>query len=71
MSMLSKHRPNAHRENPRERVPILIHPEVRDRLNNLLHNPELKGVGYSSFIERACEIAETEIAERITRRSES
>ena len=47
---------------PGERVPIKIHPDVRDRLKNLLFEPEMQAVGYSEFINRACEVAETEIA---------
>ena len=45
----------------RERVPINIDPAVRQRLNDLLWMPEMRGVGYSAFINRACEAAETEI----------
>lgn len=50
-----------------ERVPIAIDPAVQKRLRDLLFMPEMRGVGYSAFINRACEIAETEIAERRTR----
>lgn len=47
------------------RVPIYIHPNVRQRLHSLLmHNEEMRGVGYSAFINRACEVAETAIAEK-------
>lgn len=47
-----------------ERVPINIHPEVRQRLRDLLFdNPELRGVGYSSFINRACEATEGALIE--------
>jgi hypothetical protein len=48
------------------RVPIEIAPEVRERLNNLLYSPHFMGtgVGFSAFIDRACEAAETEIALR-------
>jgi hypothetical protein len=73
MSLLTGHRPN----DTEERLPFFdsdgfptmqVRPEVRDRLRKLLCQPELRGVGYSSFIERACEVAETEIAEVRTRR---
>lgn len=49
----------------RERVPINIAPAARDRLSRLLYQPEFRGTGYgySAFIDRACEAAETEIAE--------
>jgi hypothetical protein len=47
-----------------DRVPINIAPEVRARLRNLLWEREMRGVGYSAFINRACEVAEAEIAER-------
>ena len=47
-----------------ERVPINIHPDVRERLRRVLYQPEFRGAGYSAFINRACEIAETEIAHR-------
>jgi hypothetical protein len=47
-----------------ERVPINIHPEVRERLRTLLFEPEMLAVGYSEFINRACEAAETIIAQR-------
>jgi hypothetical protein len=46
------------------RVSIHIHPDVRERLHHLLFEPEMRTVGYSAFINRACEAAETEIAER-------
>lgn len=60
---------DGHRHPPDDRrVPCMIHPEVRDRLQALLlRNPELRGVGYSAFINRACEAAEGEIAERRSR----
>lgn len=47
----------------RERVSIYIDPAVRERLAVLLFEPEMQGVGYSAFINRACEVAETAIAE--------
>jgi hypothetical protein len=38
----------------KEREPILIHPEARKRLSNLLyHEPLMQGVGYSEFVMRA------------------
>jgi hypothetical protein len=46
----------------KERVAINIDPDVRQRLEELLWEPELHAIGYSEFINRACEIAETEIA---------
>lgn len=47
-----------------ERVPINVEPEVRERLCTLLMRPEFRGtgVGYSAFINRACELSETTIA---------
>lgn len=45
------------------RVPMNIHPTVRKRVRDLLFEPELAGVGYSEFVARACEAAETEIAQ--------
>lgn len=53
-----------------ERVPINIDPDVLTRLRLLLWTRQMHGVGYSAFINRACEIAETEIAEKITRENE-
>lgn len=60
MYLFSKIRKGA---SPGPRLPILIHPEVRVRLRDLLFEPEMQGVGYSAFINRACELAETEIVE--------
>lgn len=50
-----------------ERVPINIAPEVRARLSALLVSPAFEGtgVGYSAFIDRACEAAETEYAHKV------
>jgi hypothetical protein len=55
-----------------ERVPINIAPEVRDRLASLLYGKAFMGtgVGYSAFIDRACEVAEAEYAEQLTRQRE-
>lgn len=49
----------------RERVPINIDPAVRERLKRLLNHPFFSGtgVGYSAFVNRACQIAEAEIGE--------
>ena len=44
-----------------EREPINIAPEVRDRLRSLLFQDGMKAVGYSEFIDRACERAEEEL----------
>lgn len=62
-------------DGPRE--PINIHPDVRTRLRNLLFMAEMRGVGYTEFINRAVEKAEGDIAnsrrkkrERITRLEE-
>lgn len=55
----STHPPRGH-----QREAICAHPEVRHRLVNLLMQPEMKGVGYSEFILRAVEAAETAIAEQ-------
>lgn len=52
-----------------DRVTFDIDPDVRARLRNLLFEPEMRGVGYSAFINRACEVAETAIAEQRTRRA--
>jgi hypothetical protein len=51
-----------------ERVPINIAPEVRERLNNLLYSDAFMGtgVGFSAFIDRACEAAETEHANELS-----
>lgn len=55
-----------------ERVPVTGDPEnpfmnidvdVRERLRLLLYQPEMRGVGYSAFLNRACEIAEQEIVD--------
>lgn len=46
------------------REPINIHPDVRERLKRLLLQPEMRGVGYSSFIDQACTLAEEEIESR-------
>ena len=53
-----------------ERVPINIAPEARDRLRKLLFEPEMRAVGYSEFIQRACEAAEAEIAQARRRERE-
>jgi hypothetical protein len=45
------------------RVPLNVQPDVRTRLRKLLFAPELHAVGFSEFINRACAVAETEIAE--------
>lgn len=38
----------------KDRVPINIHPDARERLRNaLMDDPRLHGVGYSEFIMRA------------------
>lgn len=48
-----------------DRVSINIAPEVRERLENLLHSDAFPAVGYSAFIDRACEAAEAEHAEKV------
>lgn len=45
----------------RKRVPINIDPEVRERLAHLLWQPEMRGIGYSAFLNRAIDIAMAEI----------
>jgi hypothetical protein len=40
-----------------ERVPINIHPDVREALRNLLFEQDMRGVGYSEFIARAIDAA--------------
>jgi hypothetical protein len=49
--------PTAHR------VDVHVHPTARRRLHALLFEPEMRGVGYSEFIMRACDEAEKQIAE--------
>lgn len=51
----------------RERVSMNVHPDARKRLKEVLFESEMHGVGYSEFINRACEVAEGEIAEERTR----
>ena len=60
--ILTGHRPSLRPE----REPILLDADVRERLRSLLFEPEFHGVGYSAFIERACEVAETAIAQQRT-----
>ena len=43
------------------RTPIEVHPGVVQRLADLLREPEMRGVGYSEFIDRACALAEEQI----------
>lgn len=51
----------------RDRVPIMIDPDVRKRLRDLLERfPEFHTVGYSAFINRAVELAEGEAMEQRT-----
>lgn len=59
------HRPRNYYGDDDNRVPINIAPEVRKRLNDLLNSDAFAGtgVGYSAFIDRACEAAETEYAQ--------
>lgn len=45
------------------RVPMNVTEAARTRLHHLLHEPEMRGVGYSEFLLRACEAAETQIVE--------
>lgn len=40
-----------------ERVPVLVAESVRDRLRYLLHQPWMRGVGYSEFLDRAIKAA--------------
>lgn len=47
-----------------ERKPINIHPVARARLNQLLFEPEMRAIGYSEFIMRACNEAYQQIDER-------
>jgi len=67
LSLLRNHRPRG--SFSEERVPINIAPEVHNRLSALLYGPAFmgSGVGFSAFIDRACEAAETEFAEKMTR----
>ena len=46
-----------------ERVPIEISIATRMQLRVLLFEPEMRGVGYSEFIERAVALAWREIEE--------
>ena len=50
-----------------DRVLMNVHPDVRQRLRDLLASPEMRGVGYSAFINRACEVAEEQVRERADR----
>lgn len=70
ISLLSGHRPR--NMFGRDRASIMIAPEVRDRLNCLLYSPAFMGtgVGFSAFIDRACEAAEKEYANQLTQRKE-
>jgi hypothetical protein len=43
------------------RKAIKIDPEVRNGLTALLFEPEMRGVGYSEFIQRAVKAAHEEI----------
>jgi hypothetical protein len=69
MNFIGKCRPTLNRE----REPINIDPDVRQRMRELLYEDEFHAVGYSAFINRACEIAETEIVEarRMTNESKA
>ena len=49
--------------NDSTRVPINIDADVRQRLRDLLYEPEMRGVGYSEFIDRAVRAAWAEIEE--------
>lgn len=57
-------------ENP-SRAAHNVDPDVLARLRRLLFEPEMRGVGYSAFINRACEVAETAIMEQRTRHAEA
>lgn len=46
-----------------ERTHINVHPEVVARLRRLLFHPNMRAVGYTEFIERACIAAEAELDE--------
>jgi hypothetical protein len=46
-----------------ERVPINIDVRTRARLRNLLMLPQMRGVGWSEFIERAISSAVSELAD--------
>lgn len=43
-----------------ERAPILIHPDARRALRDLLWESDMRGVGYSEFILRAVAAARAE-----------
>lgn len=49
------------------RVPVDVAPETRERLRDLLNSQAFAGrkVGFTAFIDRACEAAETEYAEAL------
>jgi hypothetical protein len=48
-----------------DRVLMNVHPDTRERLRDLLATaPELQGVGYSAFINRAIEVAIEQIDRR-------
>jgi len=46
-----------------DRVPINISEKTRTRLNRFLYLPEMRGVGFSEFINRALDAAEAELNE--------
>lgn len=63
-SLLDGHRPRSFYNE--EHIGIMIGPDVIERLADLLYSDTFTGtdVGFSAFIDRACEAAETEIALR-------
>lgn len=48
---------------PGTRVPINIDWNVRRDLRDLLYLPQMRGVGYSEFIQRAIALARAELEE--------
>lgn len=46
------------------RVEMLVHPETRERLRELLYQPFMRGVGWSEFINRAIDRAYEEADEQ-------
>ena len=43
-----------------KRVPLNIHPDAWRKLRDLLFEPDMQGVGYTEFIERAIDMANSE-----------
>jgi hypothetical protein len=44
-----------------ERVPMNVDRDVREKVRSLLYEPEMRGVGYSEFLQRAVDAAWAEL----------